>query len=153
MLKSKILVSAISALITLSSIFVVPATYAVKVSTEIHQTNDLPKVLKNYKNFHDEIYNQKKDSEKYTDEEIRVIENFLRKAVDESDFSIAVSVDLIDSIIENDKFQSVVERCWDFIKEDSEYDETCLTRRFAPQEFFNVNVKNLVKSDYVKYGY
>lgn len=111
-----------------------------------------PKVLEGYKARHDNVYAQKIESEKYSDVERKTVENFLKTAVDKCDFSMNVPMVLIEKIIDEDKIQSSVERCWDLVK-DCEYNEEILPRRYSTSEFFHVDINKLEGKDYEKYGY
>ena len=111
-----------------------------------------PKLLENYKEYHDSVYKQKIECEKYDESERQTVEKFLKTAVDECDFSMNTHITLIENIMKEDKIQSSMERYWDLCK-DSEYNEKYLSRRWSTPEFFNVNIDELEGKDYEKYGY
>ena len=111
-----------------------------------------PKVLLKYAPYHDKIYLDEIQKKKYTDEEIEVIENFLKEAIEENDFSMATHIEYIQSILDEDKIQSSVQRNWESIK-NSDYDKKHINRKWSTAEIFNVNISELEGSDYEKYGY
>lgn len=124
------------------------------ISTSFADNGTLPKVLQNYKPVHDAIYSQKIDENNYTQEEITTIENFLRNAISQSDFSIVVSIDNINDIIDADKYVSSVEMFWSPEPDGLiSYNEEYPSRKYVTPEFFHVNLKDLTGSDYEKYGY
>ncbi len=111
-----------------------------------------PKVLENYKAYHDTVYAQKIESEKYNNSDIQIVENFLKTAVNECDFSMNTHVSLVENIIKEDTIKSSVERLWDLHK-DCEYSEKYLSRRHSTPEFFHVDINKLEGKDYERYGY
>lgn len=111
-----------------------------------------PELLKNYKAYHDRVYAQKIKSEKYSDSDRKIVEKFLKTAIDECDFSMNVPVTAIKKIIEEDKIKSRVELEWNHF-ENAKYDEKYLSRRWSTPEFFHVSANVLRGEDYEKYGY
>ncbi len=119
----------------------------------IHKGNVAkPKLLENYKEYHDSVYRQKIESENYTDQERQTVEKFLKTAVDNCDFSMNTPMVLIEKIIDEDKIISSVENRWNDVK-NSPYDENNLNRRWASPEIFHVDINKLEGKDYEKYGY
>ena len=111
-----------------------------------------PKVLENYQQHHDSVYMKKIESEKYSDSDRQTVENFLKTAVENCDFSMNTHISLIEKIMKEDKIQSSMERLWDLCK-NSEYNEKYLSRRWSTSEFFHVDINQLEGKDYEKYGY
>lgn len=93
-----------------------------------------------------------KELGEYTPEEFSTVENFLKEVVAKSDFSMAVKLNSMNRILDDDVFQSNVERFWNMMG-DSEYNEQYINRRYATPEFFQIDVSELEGKDYEKYGY
>ena len=111
-----------------------------------------PKTLLRYAPYHDKIYYDTLRNKKYISEEVQTVENFLKETVSASDFSMATTAESINSIIGEDKIKSFVQINWDSIK-NSKRNKSCIDRRWATSEIFNVDISELTASDYEKYGY
>lgn len=119
----------------------------------VFATDSTPKTLKNFKSLHDNTYSQKVRENKYDLDDTKTVEKFLNDAAEQCDISIAVSFYAVNSIIEQDRFRSIVDQFWDGCFKDAEYNEKDLDRKHATSEFFHADLSSLAPEDYEKYGF
>ncbi len=106
------------------------------------------KTLVRLKDFHNKYY-QEFLSEKETDiEKIKVVETFLKEAIDKNDFCIRVKIDALQSIIQDNRIKSVVE-----LGRGGATIGGKNTRIKAIKYLFDVSEEELDVRDFPKFGY